>query len=118
MKETKQAGKESFILRTSYKKTDGWRGYREPVYAIVGANDTGEYSDSPCPSSVRKAELSAIRKALKAEGILVRQKVCETSNIFCVHVYLVAKPSEADRARQIVKEYLENNSTQLAYLVS
>lgn len=105
-------------LGTSYKKTDGWRGYSEPINAIVGANDTGMYSDSPCPSNVRERELNAISAELAKNGIKTKQVVCESSNVFCVHVYLVPKVKDVAKGREIVKAYLDNNETRLAYLVA
>ena len=44
----------TITLKTKYVKTDGWRGRLEPINAICGSNDTGNYSDSPCPSDIRK----------------------------------------------------------------
>lgn len=107
-----------FVMGTAYKHLNGWRGYNEPIYAIAGANDTGMYSDSPCPSNVREMELKAIQEVLRQNGIKTREIVCESSNVFCVHVYLVPKVKDVQRGREIVKNYLENNETRLAYLVN
>ena len=46
-----------FLEATHYIRTDGWRGYEEPVYAVAGANNTGDYSDSPCPTDICMTEL-------------------------------------------------------------
>ena len=105
----------SFITATKYVKTDGWRGYEEPIYAIAGANDTGGWSDSPCPSEVATRELNGLREALK--GIPIKEVVCETSNVFCVHRYLIVPPSHIDNARAQVKDYLDINETRLLYAV-
>ena len=107
-----------YSMAKTYKKTDGWRGYEEPIYAIVGANDTGSYSDSPCPSDVRERELTAIKNLLLKSGIKTKQLVCQSSNVFCVHVYLVPKIKDVERGREIVKEYLDSNETRLSYLVN
>lgn len=106
-----------FVITNAYKHTDGWRGYEEPIYAIVGANDTGMYSDSPCPSNIRESELNAIKTELSAKGIKTKQVVCQSSNVFCVHVYLVPQVKNVEKGREIVKQYLETNETRLAYLV-
>ena len=37
-------------LKTKIVRIDGWRSRLEPINAICGVNDTGSYSDSPCPS--------------------------------------------------------------------
>jgi hypothetical protein len=105
-------------MGTAYKSTDGWRGYSEPIYAVAGANDTGMYSDSPCPSNIREKELKAIVDVLRGEGIKTREVVCVSSNVFCVHVYLVPKVKDVPKAREIVKTFLETNDTRLAYLVT
>ena len=111
-----QVGK-VFSMEKKYVRSDGWRGYEEPVYAVAGANDTGGWSDSPCPSDVADAELKAIADALKKEGIKVKQTVCETSNVFCAHRYLIPMIKDVAKARQVVSDFLSNNDTRLAYLV-
>lgn len=95
-----------------------WRGYVEPVYAIVGANDTGNWDDSPCPSGIRDKELNAIKEKLLKHGIPTKQMVCESSNVFCVHVYLIAKMKDVEAGRDIVRKYLTENDTRLAYVVN
>ncbi len=107
-----------FSTETRYVATDGWRGYSEPKYAVVGANDTGMSSDSPCPSNVREEELKAIASVLKSAGIETKQIVTESSNVFCVHVYLLAKIKFVQQARDIVKHYLDNTETRLSYVVN
>ena len=84
-------------LRTAYVRTDGWRGYSQPVNAVVGANDTGSWDDSPCPTNLATKELLQASDILKKAKIKFKATVCESSNVFCVHRYLVT--SEADRAR-------------------
>lgn len=111
-----QAG-DVFDTSEKYIRTDGWRGYSEPKFAVVGANDTGTSSDSPCPSDVREAELKAIAAELHKEKIETKQIVTNTSNVFCVHVYLIVKVKFAEKAREIVEAFLENNETRLSYLV-
>ena len=60
---------EAFDLSTKYVKTDGWRGYSQPEFAVAGANDTGMYEDSPCRSDVAEKELKSVISLLNAEGI-------------------------------------------------
>ena len=96
----------SYISRkTKYVSTDGWRGYSQPINAVGGANDTGEYSDSPCKSSVRLREIAGFRKLLRKENIKSTVMVCETSNIFCVHFYVLVHPNDRERALEIANEY-------------
>ena len=107
-----------FSTQEKYVRIDGWRGYSEPVYAVAGANDTGTWSDSPCPSNVREAELADVAKYLKEHGVPTKQVVCESSNVFCVHVYLIAKIKDVKRARGLVGEYLNDHNTRLLYKVA
>lgn len=102
--------------KTKYVSTDGWRGYQEPIDAVCGANDTGTYYDSPCPSNVGDSELAAIKGLLKQAGIPFRSQVTRTSNVFCVHKYLVVPAEDVERGKQIVQDYLDSNSTRLLYV--
>jgi hypothetical protein len=104
-----------FSLKKRYVRTDGWRGYEEPIYAVCGANDTGGWEDSPCPSHVGDKELKAARQVLK--GIPVKRVACNTSNVFCIHKYLVVPIDQVGEARARIKKYLSENETQLLYAV-
>jgi hypothetical protein len=112
--DTKKAG-DVFDTSKEYIKTDGWRGYSKPVYAVAGANDTGTWDDSPCNSNVCEKELNGVKADLKKAGIPVKLVTCETSNVFCVHHYLVPKVKDVERARVIVQEFIKNNDTSLLY---
>lgn len=106
-----------FDMSIKYVRLDGWRGYREPIYAVAGANDTGMFSDSPCPSDVNKRELNAIRKVLRSNGIRYKSTTLPSSNVFCMMRFVVVLPNDVTKARELVKDYLNNNDTQLAYIV-
>lgn len=106
-----------YSFETRYVRAGGWSGYTEYVHAVAGANNTGGWDDSPCPSNVCESELNAIKTELKKHGITVKEKVAETTNVFCVHVYLIPKIKFVQKAREIVKEFLGNNTTRLAYIV-
>ena len=107
-----------FVTQLKYVRTDGWRGYEEPEFAVVGANDTGTYSDSPCPSHIAERELNAITEVLRKEKIEVKKITTETSNVFCVHHYLIPLLKNVEKARELVKQYIANEETRLVYLVS
>jgi hypothetical protein len=111
---TEKAGK-MWVLSQSWKKTDGWRGYGEPTFAVCGANDTGMWSDSPCRSDVAQSELMAVKAKLSKAKIPTKLVTCETSNVFCVHHYLVVRPIDKPVADEIVSEYINNNRTELLY---
>jgi len=106
---------EAISLKKTYIRTDGWRGYEQPVNAICGANDTGSWSDSPCPSNTRVNELNKAKKLLRENKISFRQTVCQTSNVFCAHVYLCVLPENKEKAREILQPLV--NETQLFYLL-
>ncbi len=103
----------AFDLSRKYVKTDGWRGYEEPNFAVCGANDTGSWSDSPCPSHISESELAGAKKALN--GIPSKLITCETSNVFCVHHYLIVPPAYFAEAKNKVRDFIDNNETRLLY---
>lgn len=106
-----------FISRKmKYVRTDGWRGYQQPIAAVAGANDTGMYSDSPCKSDVRKSEIEGYRKLLRAEKINSRIVWGKTSNVFCVKCFVCVADEDKNRAIEIAKKYQEE--TQLFYVVN
>lgn len=107
---------EKFSNETVWVATSGWRGYEQPVQAVCGANDTGMWPDSPCRSDVREKEIGNVRKLLRKEGIRTHQQVCRSSNVFCAHVYLKCLPSQQEKAREIIREYLADNNTELLYI--
>lgn len=106
-----------FIETTYWERFDAWRGANRPEYAVVGANDTGTWDDSPCPTPVATKELSDIASMLSSKGIKTKEMVLEGSNVFCAHRYLITYPEDAPLARVLVEGYLEANNTRLTYLV-
>jgi len=112
--DAKKVGKK-FDTSKKWVSSDGWRGYEEPVYAVAGANDTGMWSDSPCRSDVADNELQGVQDYLKANKIPSKRMTCETSNVFCVHHYLIVPPAYIDNARELVEEYYDNTKTSLLY---
>ncbi len=107
---------EKFSTKMIWVATDSWRGYEKPVQAVCGANDTGTWEDSPCPSPVRKREIDAVKQLFKKAGIKSRQMWARSSNVFCQHCYLIVLPSQQEDARKIVQDYLDNNETDLLYI--
>lgn len=88
--------------------TDGWRGYFQPIDAVAGANNTGMFSDSPCPTTVCRAELKAAANVLKKAGISHRRQACRSSNVFCEHVYLVVPSGDVERAKELIKPLVKD----------
>lgn len=91
-------------LAKRWVNSDGWRGRYEPIYYVAGANDTGGYSDSPCPTGVCKRELQMVKDYLRKNGIKYREMMCATSNVFCVSRYVVVSAMDLDRAVGLIDE--------------
>ena len=108
----------TFIETTQWVSFDGMRGANQPTYAVVGANDTGMWDDSPCRTDVATAELKSVAEHLAARGIKTKEVALESSNVFCIGRYLIAYPHEVELARTLVDAYLETNETNLLYLVN
>lgn len=108
----------SFNLETKWVSSDGWRGFSQPVYAVCGANDTGGWDDSPCPSSISQKEIAEAVKSLKKHSIPTKIVVTETSNVFCVHRYVIVPPRFLEKARQVVVDHVENTHTDLLYPIT
>jgi len=100
---------------TAWISTGGWRGYEEPFAAVCGANNTGGWSDSPCRPETCEAELKEAAAILKAAGIPTRKVVTPSSNVFCVHVYLVSKVKDTQRGRELIRTSGLLEKTQLLY---
>jgi hypothetical protein len=102
-------------LKKKWVASDGWRGREVPVNAVAGVSDTGNWDDSPCPSNVGTEELNRAKVALKKAGIKYRTTWGTTSNIFCIHRYVVVAPEDVEAAKAIVKPLMED--TNLLYVV-
>ena len=101
--------------KKQWTKTDGWRGYEEPVNAVGGCNHTGSLSDSPCPTKVVKEEIGTFRAMLRKERIRSKLIACRTSNVFCEHIYVLVHPENRERALEIATAHEED--TRLFYSV-
>lgn len=106
--------KSVFNLKMKYVKTDGWRGYSEPINAICGANNTGTWSDSPCNENVCIAELDTVKKIMMQNSIPYKLVWCETSNVFCIHGYIVVPGRLKKRAKKLIQDLPAK--TELLYL--
>lgn len=107
-----------FNRTTKWISTSAWRGYEEPCFFVAGANDTGMWDDSPCPTKLATEELAAVRKVLRDAKIKYRHITTRSSNVFCMHRYLIVTPEDFDRARELVNEYYKTAkaSTMLLYV--
>lgn len=100
-------------LKTKYVR-NGWRGYVQPINAVCGANDTGTYSNSPCNSNVRIKELNQVKSILRKNKIRFKQMYCETSNAFCIHVYICVDPENKEKAKNLIEPLIDE--TRLLYI--
>ncbi len=107
-----------FSTKTKYVRTDAWRGYSQPVYAIFGWNDTGTAPDSPCNTDQGKKEGDMAGEFLKKSGFKFRIKTCLSSNVFCVHHYLIVQVEDYERAKTAAKAWYAMNrfNTRLLYI--
>jgi hypothetical protein len=106
--------KTKISLKKHWVSTDGWRGYEQPIDAVCGANDTGMWSDSPCKTTTCLNELKQAAKILKSAGINYKSTVCQTSNVFCGHRYLVTAAQDVVRAKELIQPIVKD--LQLLYI--
>lgn len=100
-----------------YHKIDGWRGYWIPGTAVAGVSDTGEEDDSPCPSSVVKAEIRRLqREVLRPAGIKSRQRWGYSSNVFCLKRWLCVSAQDFEHAQVLVNAWLEEHRFDTDYI--
>jgi hypothetical protein len=105
---------ETINCKTKYIHTDAWRGYSQPINAICGANNTGNFSDSPCKEDICLSELDQVKKILIKNEISYKLVWCESSNVFCVHGYIVVPGRLKKRALKLI-QHLPDETT-LLYL--
>lgn len=101
-----------------YFQGDAWGrgGYYQPANVVLGANCTGDWSDSPCPTNEVKKELNDFRKVLKKNGISSTLTSQKSSNVFMVMVWVRVKESDFAKAKQIADDYLKKNESNTKYI--
>jgi len=100
-----------------YKGSDPWgRGsYSIPEYAVMGSSITGEWSDSPAPTSKVKDELNGFRKVLRQNGIRSRFMTTRSGNVFMVKLWVVVDKRNFLEAKSLADEYLKKNDRDLRF---
>lgn len=101
-------------LKKVWVATDGWRGYEQPISAVCGANDTGGWSDSPCPTSRALAELAKAKSVLRKAGIPSKSTICRSSNVFCAHRYICVPEERIAEAKALIAPLVAE--TRLLYM--
>ena len=102
----------AYPKKTKWIKTDDWRGYKQPITAIVGASDTGTWSDSPSPTPDVNREMEMIKKELAQAGVPTREVVSQSSNAFMgkrwlitpKKYYLAGKKKSAQLLKKLEKQ--------------
>jgi len=87
---------------------DAWRAWKVPFTAVAGSNDTGTWSDSPCPSHSVNSELESIMSFLKKHGMRPYACYAQTSNVFCIARYVCVPLHSVLEARNILSEHEVN----------
>lgn len=95
--------------------SDAWRRWSQPPFSVVGASDTGEWSDSPCPSAVAAAEIAKVRAVLKSAGIKSYEAWGATSNCFCAKRYAIVRGDQYKAAREVVESLEIDNDYRLVH---
>ena len=104
-------------MKSRYCQLDAWRGYHIPGLAVAGASDTGAWSDSPCPTDAVKAEIRQLqRECLRPAGIASRQRLGESSNVFCGKRWVCVAEADWVRAAPLVKAWLTDHDRALQFL--
>ena len=106
--------KTKISTKKQWIKTGGWYGYMEPIDSVCGANNTGNFSDSPCPEDICLNELKQAKQVLRKNRIPFKTVWCQTSNVFCMHGYLVVSKELKSKARDLIQPLIEN--TRLLYI--
>lgn len=101
-------------LKKVWVSSGGYRGRHVPINAVAGVSDTGNWDDSPCPSNVGTEELNRAKVALKKAGIRYKTTWGTTSNIFCIHRYVVVAEDDVEIAKDIIQPLIEG--TELLYV--
>jgi hypothetical protein len=92
-------------MKKIWKRTSAWRGYEQFKNAVGAANDTGSWSDSPCPTAYVVGEINEFKKKLREAGIRFRAGYCRTSNVFCMSRQIVVHERDRERALEIAKQH-------------
>jgi hypothetical protein len=103
--------------KTKWVRTDGWRGYVQPVNSIGCCNHTGSWSDSPCPTDVVEREINGFKSILKKNGIRHKTLVTRSSNVFMVKVHILVHPEDRDKGITLSREYQDREGIRLFYSV-
>jgi hypothetical protein len=97
-------------------KTDAWRGYEQPAYAVLGSSDTGTWEDSPCPSYEVDKELKDFQKFLQEKGIKSKIINAKSSNVFMIKRWIVPEQNKYIEVKKLAEQYLKEKKEEIKYI--
>ena len=97
-----------------FRSIDGWRGYRIPGTAILGASVYDDHSDQTVAKEVRQFR----RECLIPNGIKSRGRWGTSSNVFCDKWWICVSPDDFHRAQALAAEWLEQHRFDTQYVHS
>jgi len=99
--------------------TDGWRGYEQPIDAVAGSSDTGEWSDSPAPSHIVTKELRGLQTYLKEHGMASKIVSSRSGNGFMSKRWVVpARADDFSKAKLFATKYLKAHDKDTSFIHS
>ena len=108
--------KEEMTRKGKWISSGGYGRYFQPAGAIVGASDTGYWSDSPAPTLNVIKEINMVKKELANLGIPTKQKVTRSSNEFIFKRWLITSPKKEIMGKQRVKELMKKIKSKISYI--
>ncbi len=103
-------------IKTKWIRTDPWRGYEQPVYAIAGVSDTGMFEDSPAPTDEVTKELLKLKSYLERKGIKTNIYITKSSNVFMRKRWLVTKPKDYKKAKKLANKWIKRMCRRTRYI--
>ena len=101
-------------IPSRYHRIDGWRGYRIPGTAILGASVYDDHSDQTVAKEVRQFR----RECLIPNGIKSRGRWGTSSNVFCGKWWICVSTDDFHRAQALAAEWLEQHRFDTQYVHS
>lgn len=103
-------------IKKKWIKTDDWRGYEQPIYAVAGSSDTGTWEDSPSPSYEVDKELKDFQKFLQEKGIKSKIVNAQSSNVFMAKRWVVPEQDKFAEAKELTKQYLKEKESETKHI--
>ena len=101
-------------IPSRYHRIDGWRGYRIPGTAILGASVYDEHSEVTVAQEIRKFR----RECLLPNGIKSTGRWGTSSNVFCGKRWICVAAEDFPRAQALAEEWLEKVRFETQYVHS